>query len=351
MDSTREGIKEKGELTVRQGPLRIYWLDGVSVLLALLLSPPSLRHSNSPTMDVAETTQQDSLFSAKSMYEELRSLHASPVETSIGGNTPGYSPARSLHISADMLADACISFAETHTLDGVDCGAVAKRQLSDQLDEFRKDTKYYLQRHGQETAEEAGGGHSEQEATKRHLNARITLLSDLKDQSVIAGDYNGYQTLKQAAALGQFLTESWFPSGEMFDQGFAPDTVIALHSDLASVVIESGLLVGANKKYTELNTAESGGDDTAPTSRKDLPAFQALFDLGDRTATQVDNMISFLDQSQEAENDEPRQDLRDSLVSIYNAILDLNEPMAPHMEEMYGIVPIDVRGVEKSRDS
>ena len=335
---------------MRQGPLRTSCLDGVSVLRGLLLSPPPLRLSNSPTMDVPETTQQDSLLSAKSMYEELLSLHASRVETNIGGNTPGYSPARSLHISADMFADACISFAETHTVDGVDCGAVAKRQLSDQFDEFRKDTRHYLQRHGQETTVEAEDGRSEQEATKRHLKARITLLSGLKDQSLIAGDYNGYQTLKQAAALGQFLTESWFPSEEMFEQGCAPDTVIALHSDLASVVIESGLLVGANKKYTELKTAEPGGDDSAPTSRKDLPAFQALFDLGDRTATQVDDMISFLDQSLEIENTDARQDLRDSLVSIYNAILDLNKPMAPHMEEMYGIVPIEAREVDEPRD-
>jgi len=85
MVSIRAGIKEKGELTVRQGPLRVYWLDGVSVLLALLLSPPSPRHSNSPTMDVAETTQRDSLLSAKSMHKKLRSLHASRVETSTGG--------------------------------------------------------------------------------------------------------------------------------------------------------------------------------------------------------------------------------------------------------------------------
>ena len=70
---------------MRQGPLRTSCLDGVSVLRGLLLSPPPLRLSNSPTMDVPETTQQDSLLSAKSMHKKLRSLHASRVETSTGG--------------------------------------------------------------------------------------------------------------------------------------------------------------------------------------------------------------------------------------------------------------------------
>jgi hypothetical protein len=48
-----------------------------------------------------------------------------------------------------------------------------------------------------------------------------------------------------------------------------------------------------------------------------------------------------MDESQAVEETESGQHLSNNLVSIYNAMIDLNKPMRPHMQEMYGIAPIE----------
>jgi hypothetical protein len=293
-------------------------------------------------MNNSNATQYDSLLSAGSKYEKLQWLNASAIETEIGGNTLEYSPARSLHTASEMVADAYIDFAKHHTIDGEDCGAAAKRQLTTRLNQYENDAKFYLQSHCQSVADETVEEQTKREETENHFAARFAILHDLTNQASIAGDYSGFLTLRRAADLGELLTEGRFPGDAMFDEGFDLEEVLALK--------ESSALVEGDEKYTGPDSRDTASAGTAPSSRVDLPAFKALFKLAKKTAGQVHDAISLMDDSQGVESTESGQYVCDSLVSIYNAILEVDDPMRSHMQEMYGIAPNEEPSEDASKD-
>jgi hypothetical protein len=249
----------------------------------------------------------------KPLHTQFATLQASQIESTLGGNTPGMSPARDLHLASEGHVEACNTYATSRRMtagDGEYRGATVKSQLTSRLKDIEKKTDRLLLDENSMWPENA----------RKHLERRRDLLQDLTELACMAADPHGFRMKSCASDLRKQL-----PS-------IASHSV--LHRAVSDFARETEKLATGHKKYAGEKIHEyTTGPVQLESQAEDpdlKPAFEDLFSSASVIVASLQEEMSVACGGD-----------YDALGHVLDTMFYIDEEAKPHLWDMYGVPMVD----------